>query len=183
MTDKQDSPGAEADSADFDAIVVEHSSFVYNLAFRMMGNQEEAEDVAQDAFISAYRAWGRFRGESRITTWLYRITTNAALMRLRKTKRARTLEQPGVEEMEVVDWTASPDREARNSELRDKLLGAIDMLDPDLKAAVVLRDVQSLSNAEAAETLEISVPALKSRLHRARVLLRQYLSDYVAETV
>ena len=148
-----------------------------------MGTHEEAEEVAQDAFLSAYRAWGRFRGESRITTWLYRITTNAGLMRLRKTKKARTLERTGVEEMEVVDWTASPERDTRNSELRDKLTAGIDMLDPDLKTAVILRDVQGLSNSEAAEALGITVPALKSRLHRARLLLRKFLSDYVAETI
>ena len=81
-----------------------------------------------------------------------------------------------------MDWSASPEREARNAELRGKLNEGIDSLEPDLKAAVVLRDVQGLSNTEASETLDISVPALKSRLHRARVLLRKFLTDYVSET-
>ena len=181
MTSPVDDKSA-SESADFDALVEEHSGFVYKLAFRMMGNNEEAEDVAQDAFLSAYRAWDRFRGDSRVTTWLYRITTNAALMRLRKTKKTRTLVETGVEDHEIVDWSASPEREARNAELRDKLKEGINSLEPDLKAAVVLRDVQGLSNTEASEALDISVPALKSRLHRARVLLRQFLTDYVAET-
>jgi RNA polymerase sigma-70 factor (ECF subfamily) len=165
---------------DFDSIVEEHSSFVYNVAYRMMGNPEDAEDVVQDAFISAYRAFGRFRGESRVTTWLYRITTNAALMKLRKTKLARTLNQTGVEDIEIADWSNTPERGAANSELKAKLKEGIDQLEPDLRAVVVLRDVEGLTNQEAAEILDISVSALKSRLHRSRVLLRKYLSDYVA---
>ena len=172
--------GSAADPAVFDALVEEHSSFVYNVAYRMMGNHEDAEDVAQDAFLSAYRAFERFRGESRVTTWLYRITMNAALMRLRKTKLSRSLTQTGIEDMEVADWSTTPDRGAQNSELQDKLREGIDRLDPDLRASVVLRDVQGFSNSEAAEVLEISVPAFKSRLHRARILLRKFLSDYVA---
>ena len=166
--------------ADFDAIVEKHASFVYNVAFRMMGNPEDAEDVSQEAFLSAYRALDRFRGESRVTTWLYRITMNGALMNLRKSKRARALTQTGIEDMEVVDWSASPDRDAVNTELKEKLQEGIDRLEPDLRAAVILRDVEGLSSTEAAEVLEITVAALKSRLHRARILLRKYLSDYVA---
>lgn len=105
---------------------------------------------------------------------------NAALMRLRKGKRGRALTQTGLDDVEVVDWSASPDKEAVNSELKEKLREGIDRLDPDLKAAVTLRDIEGLSSAEAAEVFDISVAALKSRLHRARVLLRNYLSEYVA---
>ena len=168
------------DRPDFERLGEENSDFVYNVAYRMMGNAEDAEDVAQDAFISAYRAFDRFRGESRVTTWLYRITVNAALMRLRKTKLARSLTHTGIDDVEIEDWSQAPDRAARNSELRDKLKEGLGRLEPDLRAAVVLRDVQGLSNAEAAEALDLSVAALKSRLHRARVLLRKFLSDYAA---
>ena len=168
------------DRPDFESLVRDHSDFVYNVAFRMMGNHEDAEDVAQEAFLSGYRAFDRFRGDSRATTWLYRITVNAALMRLRKTKLARSLTHTGIDDLEIADWSQTPDRAAQNSELQDKLRQGLDRLDPDLRAAVVLRDVQGLSNAEAAEALDLSVPALKSRLHRARVLLRQFLSDYAA---
>ncbi len=164
---------------DFDAIVEKYSDFVYNVAFRMMGKPEDAEDVAQDAFVSAYRAFDRFRGDSRVTTWLYRITVNAALMRLRKEKRARTLTQTGLDDVDLPDWDASPERAASTTELGEKLSEGISMLQPELRAAVVLRDVQGLSNTEAAEVLGISVASFKSRLHRGRVLLRKYLSDYV----
>ena len=168
-----------ADSEDFDAIVEKHSDFVYNVAFRVMGSPQEAEDVAQDAFLSAYRAYDRFRGQSHVTTWLYRITMNAALMRLRKTKKARTLTHTGIDEVEVIDWTKNPHKDALDSELGDKLREGIDLLEPGLRAALVLRDVQGLSNAEAAEVLDITVSALKSRLHRARMIVRRYLEDYV----
>jgi RNA polymerase sigma-70 factor (ECF subfamily) len=180
MSVSEDSVETEPEVLDFDSIVEEHSSFVYNVAYRMMGNPEDAEDVVQDAFISAFRAFERFRGESRVTTWLYRITTNAALMKLRKTKLARTLNQTGVEDLEIADWSDTPERGAANSELKAKLKEGIDQLEPNLRAVVVLRDVEGLTNQESAEILDISVSALKSRLHRARVLLRKYLSDYVA---
>ena len=179
MAATQEEQDKGAEPTDFDAIVEKYADFVYNVAFRMMGRPEDAEDVAQDAFISAYRAFERFRGESRVTTWLYRITTNAALMKLRKEKRARTLTQTGLEEVDIADWDETPERSAASSELGEKLQEVIAQLQPDLRAAVVLRDVEELSNAEAADVLGITVSSVKSRLHRGRVLLRKYLSDYV----
>ena len=163
----------------FEDVVERHSRMVYNVALRMMGSPEDAEDVAQDAFLSAYRAFGRFRGESKVSTWLYRITVNAALMRLRKTKRARTLTQTGLDDIEIPDWSQAPDDFASNAELGERLREGLDMLPPDMKAAVVLRDVEGLSSAEAARALEISVSSLKSRLHRGRTLLRKHLEEYL----
>ena len=166
MTEAHRAPDKVSGLPDFDSLVEQYSSFVYNVALRMMGKPEDAEDVAQDAFLSAYRAFERFRGESRVTTWLYRITVNAALMKLRKEKRARTLTQTGLDDIEIADWS-------------ETLREGIDQLSPELKAAVVMRDVEGLSNSEAADILEITVSSLKSRLHRARVLLRKHMSDYV----
>ena len=175
-------PDKEAAPKDFDTIVEKYADFVYNVAFRMMGKPEDAEDVAQDAFLSAYRAFERFRGESRVTTWLYRITVNAALMKLRKEKRARTLTQTGLEDVDVPDWDAGPEKLAVTSELGEKLQEGIAQLQPELRSAVVLRDVEELSTSEAAEVLDVTVSSLKSRLHRGRVLLREYLSDFVKAT-
>ena len=163
----------------FQEIVEKYGDFVYNVAQRMMDNPHDAEDVTQEAFMDAYRAWDRFRGESQVSTWLYRITVNRSLMRLRKEKRARQLTVTGYEDMNVVNWADSPEREALSSELRDKLEEGIQLLPPQLRAAVVLRDVQGLSNTEAAEALDTSVASLKARLHRGRVLLRKYLDGYV----
>jgi RNA polymerase sigma-70 factor (ECF subfamily) len=100
-------------------------------------------------------------------------------MKLRKEKKARTLTQTGLEDVQVVSWD-TPDKAASASELGEKLSEGISRLDPDLPAAVVLPDVEQLSNSEAAEALDITVSSLKSRLHRARVLLRKYLANYVA---
>ena len=104
---------------------------------------------------------------------------NAALMRLRKEKKARTLTQTGLDEVVIPDWSDAPFRAARDSELGDRLRDGIEMLPDDFKVAVVLRDMEELSNAEAAEVIGISVPALKSRLHRGRTLLRKHLEEYL----
>ena len=175
-------PDQEAAPKDFDTIVEKYADFVYNVAFRMMGKPEDAEDVSQEAFLSAYRAFDRFRGESRVTTWLYRITVNAALMKLRKEKRARTLTQTGLEDVEIADWDAGPERLAVTSELGEKLQEGIAQLQPELRSAVVFRDVEGLSNTEGAEVLGITVSSLKSRLHRGRLILREYMSEYVKTT-
>ena len=167
---------------DFEAIVENYSDFAYNLAYRIMGNAADAEDAVQEAFISAYRNFDRFRGDSRATTWLYRIVVNACLMKLRKEKRRRTLSQTGFEDAIVSDWSDGPERAALNSELKEKLEEGLAALPPQLRVAVVLRDVQGFSNDEAAQMVDASVSSLKARLHRGRVLLRKYLSDYVAQT-
>ena len=104
---------------------------------------------------------------------------NAALMRLRKEKKARTLTRTGLDDVVIPDWSDAPYRAASDSELGDRLREGIDMLPDDLKAAVVLRDIEELSNAEAAQVIGISVSALKSRLHRGRVLLRKHLEEYL----
>lgn len=163
----------------FEDIVEEYSALVFNLTYRILGNHADAEDAAQDAFMAAYRNFERFRGESKVSTWLYRIATNAALMRLRKDRNKRQLTQTGYDEMQLTSPTDGPEKLALNSELRRHLEGGLDRLAPNLKAAVVLRDVQGLSNEEAAEIVGISVSSLKARLHRGRVLLRQYIQEYI----
>lgn len=170
-------------ASSFEVVVEKYSGFVYNVALRMVGDPTEAEDVTQEAFLDAFRAWDRFRGESQVSTWLYRIAVNRSLMKLRKEKKARQLTENGLEDQEVANWAAGPEEgpenAALNSELRAKLDEGLGQLPPDLRAAVVLRDVQDLSSAEAAEALGISVAALKARLHRGRLLLRKHLEGYV----
>ena len=166
----------------FEKIVEEHSSFVYNVSYRMMGNPDDAQDVVQDTFLSAYRARDRFRGEAQVTTWLYRIATNAALMRLRKNSHKKEISQDPLEvyqKIDRADWADSPDKIALNNELAVEIQKGIEELPEDLKVAVILRDVEGLTNEEAAEAVEISVSALKARLHRGRVLLRNILADYI----
>lgn len=168
---------------EFAEIAEKHAGFVYNVAFRMMGNYHDAEEVAQDAFVSAFKARDRFRGDALPTTWLYRITVNAALMRIRKDKRGRemTVSEEFRPDVASTNWAESPVAATMNSELGDRIDKAIVKLPEDMRIAVILRDVQGLSNQEAAEALDVSVSALKARLHRGRLALRDSLAQYVAE--
>lgn len=169
---------------DFQAIVEQHTSLVYNVAYRMMSNAQDAEDITQETFLSAYRSWASFRGGSSVSTWLYRIAVNACLMRLRKEKRARAQTQYDDQDTDLIaslaDPSDNPEGIALSSELRRQIDMAVADLPPDLRAAVVLRDIQELSNVEAAESLGISVSSLKARLHRGRVILRKRLERYVS---
>ena len=165
----------------FEEIVAEYGDFVYNLTYRVLGNSADAEDAAQDAFLAAYRNFSRFRGESKVSTWLYRIAVNAALMKLRRDRPRNFLTQTGYDDMQLVSPTDGPEKLALNSELREHLEQGLDLLPENLKTPVVLRDVQGLSNEEAAEVLEISISSLKARLHRGRVLLRKHLQPYIEQ--
>ncbi|MBI4199593.1 MAG: sigma-70 family RNA polymerase sigma factor [Chloroflexi bacterium] len=170
----------EETRAAFQEVVERYGEFVYNVALRVLGNPHDAEDATQEAFLDAYRAWDRFRGEAQVSTWLYRIAVNRSLMRLRKEAKERQLTQTGIEDMQVADWADTPEQAALKGELREKLEEGLGRLPKDLRAAIVLRDVEGLSTAEAAAALGISVPALKARLHRGRLLLRKHLDQYVA---
>ena len=174
------SQGRIASDQAFSEIVENYADFSYNVAYRMLRNVEDAEDAVQEACISAYRAFSKFKGQSKISTWLYRIVVNACLMKIRKEKsRAKYLVEIGYNDDVVADWGNDPEEAAVNSELREVVESGLQRLAPDLRAAVVLRDVQGLNTEEAEESLGTSVAAFKSRLHRGRILLRQHLSVYL----
>ncbi len=175
----QDESAAVGLERQFTEIVEQYSDLAYSVAFRMLRNAEDAEDAVQEAYISAFKALPRFKGQSKLSTWLYRIVVNACLMKIRKDKsRAKYLSEKEYDDAIVYDWKNDPEEAAVNSELRSTLESGLDLLSPDLRAAVVLRDIQGLSTEEASEALAISVASLKSRLHRARILLRKHLEAY-----
>jgi len=171
----------------FSEMVEAYSGMAYNIALRMLRNAADAEDAVQEAFISAYRAFPKFKGQSKLSTWLYRIVVNACLMKIRKEQvRSKYLTNTGYDDSVVHNWRDAdspnePERAALNSELRDVLDKGLSRLSPDIRAAVVLRDVQGFTTQEAAATLDLTVPSLKARLHRGRVLLRKYLEGYLAK--
>ena len=170
---------AAADQA-FSQVVEDYADFAYNVAFRMLRNTEDAEDAVQEAFISAYRSFHRFKGESKVSTWLYRIVVNACLMKIRKEKsRSKYLTETGYNDAVIQDWGNDPEQAAVNSELRDQVESGLASLSPELRAAVVLRDVQGVTTEEGASALGLSIPAFKSRLHRGRILLRKQLAGYL----
>jgi RNA polymerase sigma-70 factor, ECF subfamily len=174
----------------FAEIVERYSGTIYNLALRLMNEPQEAEDVLQETFISAFRALERFEGRSRLSTWLYRIAYNAALMRLRKRRvSVVSLDEPRETEdgellpRQLVDWTTLPDDLLLSKEFRGMLDMALASLPESLRSVFVLRDVEGLSTAETAEALGLTETNAKVRLHRARLALRERLSTYLAPVV
>ena len=162
---------------------------VYRLAMRITGLNEDAEEAAQDALWTAARKIGSFKGESAFGSWLYRITANAAYQKLRA-RRAKakaisiddvlpTLDDDGRHFEPMDDWSNRVDQKALQGELRSILEEAIDALPPDYRTALVLHDVEGLSNPDIAEALGISLPAVKSRVHRSRLFVRKRLSEYL----
>lgn len=168
------------DDATFSSIVEQYTDYAYNIAYRMVNNPADAADVVQDAFLSAYRARDRFRGDAQVTTWLYRIVVNAALQKIRKERKPQKVNEANVDDIEVVDWSPGPESQTLNTELRDQLEAAMGTLSDDLRTAVVLRDIEQLSTEESAQVVGVSIPAFKARLHRGRLALRQQLNAYVA---
>ncbi len=153
---------------------------VYRLALRITRSNEDAEEAAQDALWTAARKIHTFKGESAFGSWLYRIAANAAYQKLRsrRTKAAEVaLERPLIHAMD--DWSNRVDERALQGELREVLTEAIDTLPPDYRTALVLHDVEGLSNPDIAEALGISLPAVKSRVHRSRLFVRKRLADYM----
>jgi len=165
-----------------------HSPAVYRLALRLMENEQEAEDVVQETFINAFKAIDSFEGRASLATWLYRITYNAAMMRLRRpAPQMLSVDETLSSETQVVvprqlfDWCCLPEEDFESDEVRLELENAIREMPESLKAVFVLRELEGLSTAEAAETLEVSEGAVKVRLHRGRLWLRERLTPYFAE--
>ena len=173
------------DERSFGELVTRYESKVYSLAMKMLRNPEDAEDVLQETFLRAYRGIKSFKGNSTFSTWIYRITANSALMRLRK----KQLPQVSIEDSDerdapisIVDWAPGPVEQLLNQEMQRVMDEAIDARPPEFRQVFILRDVEELSNAEVAEILDLSVAAVKSRLHRARLKVRNRLAQYFSET-
>jgi RNA polymerase sigma-70 factor (ECF subfamily) len=173
------------DERAFGELVSRYESKVYSLALRMVRNPEDAEDVLQDTFLRAYRGIKSFQGASTFSTWVYRITANSALMRLRK-KQLPTVSIENADEREtpvnIADWSPGPVDQLLNKELQHEMDEAIEALPPEFRQVFVLRDVEEMSNAEVAEILDLSVAAVKSRLHRARIKVRNRLAGYFSDS-
>ncbi len=176
------------DREEFALMVDTYSTKIYRLAYRMMGNEQEAEDVLQETFMNAYRALSTFEGRSNIGTWLYRIASNQALMRLRKKQPASiSVDEPITDDdweeipRQFVDWCCLPEKELMTSEALEELDSALDTLSGNLRTVFILRDVNGLSTRETAQVLNISEAAVKTRLLRSRLKLREVLSSYFSE--
>src|SRR6266581_769959 len=178
------------DEAASELLLETYGDRVYRLAIRITGNEQDAEEVAQDALWTAARKIETFKGESAFGSWVYRITANTAYQKLRG-RRSRRNEvlwddlQPVFDDHRrhsepVVDWSGKAEEPALQTELRTVLTTAINELPADYRTAFLIHDVEGLSNPEIAETLHLSLPAVKSRVHRSRLFLRERLSRYMA---
>src|SRR3984893_431710 len=174
------------DVAAFEQLVKRYDRKLFRIAQYVTHNREDAEDAVQEAFLKAFQHLGEFREDSKFSTWLIRITLNQSLMKLRKQRRA--IREVSLEEnfqadgeklpMEVTDWAPDPEQLYRTSELRNILIKALRELRPILGTVFVLRDIEGLSIAQTAEVLNLSYSAVKARLWRGRLQLREYLNRY-----
>ena len=170
-------------------LVETYGDRVYRLALRITGSNEDAEEVAQDALWTAARKISTFKGEAAFGSWLYRIAANAAYQKLRARKaKAHEIAMddvlPAFDEAArhfepMADWSERVDEQALQGELRRVLGAAIDELPADYRTALVMHDVEGLSNPDIAEALGISLPAVKSRVHRSRLFVRKQLAEYM----
>ena len=170
-------------------LVETYGDRVYRLALRITGSNEDAVEAAQDALWTAARKISTFKGESAFGSWLYRIAANAAYQKLRARRSKSheiamddvlpTFDDDGRHFEPMADWSERVDERALTGELRDVLERAIGGLPADYRTALVMHDVEGLSNPDIAETLGISLPAVKSRVHRSRLWVRKQLADYL----
>lgn len=174
---------------EFDELVAQYEKRIFNVVYRFLGDYEEAADVTQETFISAYKHYANFRGDSKVFTWLYQIARNLCINRLRRRERQRHLRIESLEQMtdpdddsfttrDIADWTHSPQQVLEQKELHQKILAAIDSLPIEYREVIILREFQQLSYNEIVEATGLSLENVKTRLSRARAMLRRKLEPY-----
>lgn len=178
----------EGDRVEFSRLVDAYSPNIYRLALKIIGNTQDAEDILQETFFKAYKHLKNFDGRSKVSTWLFRIATNEALMLIRRRKLDTiSIDEPwesadeDQEPLQIVDWCCLPESELMSGEVREQLDKAVDSLTHSLRVVFLLRDIENLTTAETAEVLGLTETAVKTRLSRARLRLRQELTKYMSE--
>jgi len=162
----------------FEILVRRHEKTIFNLVYRMLGDYDDAAEVSQEVFLSAYRAIGQFRGDANFSTWLYRIALNHATTR-RRSISSRHQKTVPIDDMEPLsDPELGPAEILERKEIRERVQLALNKLEPDDATMILLRDLQDISYDEVARVLEIPVGTVKSRLHRARQALKTQLATY-----
>lgn len=173
------------DAAAFEQLVKRYDGRLFSIAQHVTHNREDAQDAVQEAFLKVFRKLTQFRENSQFSTWLFRITVNESLMKLRKQRSAREVSidedfqsEEDMSPLDVADWAPDPEELYRGSELRNILRRTLQKLQPGLRVVFVLRDIEGLSTEQTAEVLELTSVAVKARLWRARLQLRERLSKY-----
>lgn len=177
----------KGDQDSFEELVSRYSNKVFSLATRLTRNNEDAEEVLQDVFTTVHRKIARFEGKSSFSSWLYRVTVNAAFMKLRKRRQDQSVSlEDIVQQSQTVSALRSPesafvDSQSIRNEMLEALEQAIRKLPDDYRPVFILRDVDGLTSREVSRILDLSVPAVKSRLHRSRLMLRRRLNRFIDE--
>ncbi len=177
----------KGDQQSFEELISRYSNKVFSLASRLTRNPEDAEEVLQDVFVTVHRKIAGFEGKSSFSSWLYRVTVNAAFMKLRKRKQEQTVPlEELVQQAQVVPALKSPessfvDSQTIRNEMLEALEAAIRKLPDDYRPVFILRDVDGLTSREVSKILDLTVPAVKSRLHRSRLMLRRRLNRFFTE--
>jgi RNA polymerase sigma-70 factor (ECF subfamily) len=166
------------DTESFEILVRRHQNTTFNLIYRFLGDYDEATDTAQEVFLSAYKSIQQFRGEANFSTWLYRIAFNHASTRRKSLNSKRQRQITLEDDVVLVDRGADPETSAERKEIQQCVQQALNSLDGDDAQIIVLRDLQDVSYEDIAETLDVPVGTVKSRLHRARQALRISLAPY-----
>ena len=172
------------DEACFEELLARYGSKVLNLALRITRNQEDAEEILQDVFLTVFTKVGSFEHKSQFSSWLYRVTMNASFMKIRARNRRRTVSLEDMEPTTLQNWVGNRtemfdvDFMSSKHEIRDAIEAAVERLPEEYRAIFILRDIDGLSNEAVSRVLQLSVPAVKSRLHRARLIMRQELKRY-----
>jgi RNA polymerase sigma-70 factor, ECF subfamily len=175
------------DAAAFEQVLDRHQERVLRVAYSILRDPMDTEEVTQDVFLTVFEKIDSFRGDSSFSTWVHRITVNAALMRKRRNRSRKDIlledvmpifAENGHIAADVTDWSEQASDPALQSEARTVIQAAIDQLDEKYQTVFLLRDVEGFSSEDTAGILELSIPAVKSRLHRARLFLRRELADY-----
>ena len=174
--------------SEFAKLIDVHSDQIFRLAIKILGNEQDAEDVLQNTFLKAFQKIGSFEGRSNVSTWLYRIATNEALMTIRKRRPEINISEFTNEENEeiespiqFIDWCCLPENELLSEETREVMDEAINQLSEALKIVFILRDIEGVSIQETGQILNLSETAVKTRLLRARLKLREKLTTYFGE--
>jgi RNA polymerase sigma-70 factor, ECF subfamily len=182
------------DESAFEELVGRYEDKLYRLAMRFVRNETDAQEILQDAFLSAWRNLPTFEGRAQFGSWMYRVTVNAALMLLRTRNRHPEVTVDDVDPTVLndavsesgqmmrasADWSQRPDEQLQSEEVRKHIQTSVDALPDGLRTVFLLRDVEELSTEDTAEMLGLSVPAVKTRLHRARMALREAIGRYFA---
>jgi len=195
MSEWESPPGEQSGSdsdpdrnLDFQQLHLKYQARVYNLILRMVGDPEEAMDLTQETFANAWRAWGRFRGDSRVFTWLYQIAYNNCknwykARQRRRERESLSLDHPvdgegGGVSREIPDWDAAPEEMLLDKEMQEQIRKAVDALPSEYRDILVLAQWEDLPYEEIARITGLTVPAVKTRLHRARQKVRQRIEPY-----